>query len=167
MSTDVSADPSAAAATPGTIDLKVEVITVPVSDIDRAKAFYEGLGFRLDADIARGDAFRVVQMTPLHSGCSISLGKGLGAVFGTGDMEPGTQKRIELIVSDIVAAREDLISRGADVGEFFHIGETGVAAGLHPTRESYGSYASFADPDGNTWLLQEVNERLPGRTWDD
>jgi catechol 2,3-dioxygenase-like lactoylglutathione lyase family enzyme len=162
-----STQPAAEAQALGTIDMKVEVITVPVSDVERAKAFYLGLGWRLDADIARGDAFRVVQITPTHSECSISLGTGLGTVFGTGEMEPGTQKRIELVVSDIEAARNDLISRGVDVGEPFHIGANGVEPGLDPNRTSYGSYAVFSDPDGNTWLLQEVTQRMPGRTWDE
>jgi catechol 2,3-dioxygenase-like lactoylglutathione lyase family enzyme len=164
--TDVSTGTSAEAPL-GTLDMKLEVITVPVSDVERAKAFYQGLGWRLDADIARGDAFRVVQFTPPHSECSISIGKGLGAVFGVGEMAPGSQQRMELVVSDIEAAREDLISRGVEVGEPFHIGEGGPTPGLDPQRASYGSYATFRDPDGNSWLLQEVNERLPGRTWDD
>jgi catechol 2,3-dioxygenase-like lactoylglutathione lyase family enzyme len=151
----------------GSIDMKIEVITVPVSDVERAKAFYQGLGWRLDADFSRGEAFRVVQMTPLHSGASISMGKGLNAAFGVPEMAPGSQHRIEMVVSDIEAAREDLISRGADVGELFHIGPTGPVPGPDPERASYGTYAVFSDPDGNTWLLQEVNERRPGRTWDD
>jgi catechol 2,3-dioxygenase-like lactoylglutathione lyase family enzyme len=164
--TDVSTG-TATDAPVGTIDMKLEVITVPVSDVDRAKAFYQGLGWRLDADIARGDAFRVVQFTPPHSECSISIGKGLGAVFGVDEMEPGSQQRMELVVSDIEAARDDLISRGVEVGELFHLGEGGPTPGPDPQRASYGSYATFRDPDGNSWLLQEVNERLPGRTWDD
>jgi catechol 2,3-dioxygenase-like lactoylglutathione lyase family enzyme len=166
-STDIGADTSTTTPQPGTIDMKIEVITVPVSDIDRAKAFYQGLGWRVDADIARGDAFRVVQLTPPHSGASISLGKGLSAAFGVKEMEPGSQQRLELVVSDIVAAREDLISRGAEVGEVFHIGESGPAPGPDPERTSYNSYATFSDPDGNTWLLQEITTRLPGRVWED
>jgi catechol 2,3-dioxygenase-like lactoylglutathione lyase family enzyme len=162
-----STQPAAEAQAVGTIDMKLEVITMPVSDIDRAKAFYQGLGWRLDADIARGDAFRVVQLTPPHSECSISFGKNVGTTFGSGEMEPGSQKRVEMVVSDIEAARDDLISRGVDVGEPFHLGANGVEPGLDPNRTSYGSYATFSDPDGNTFLLQEVNERLPGRTWDD
>ncbi len=152
----------------GTIsmDMKLEVVTVPVSDVDRAKAFYERLGWRLDADIARGENFRVVQFTPPHSECSISLGRGLGAAFGVGEMAPGSQQRLELVVSDIDAAREELISRGVEVGEVFHLGN-GPAAGPDPDHASYGSYAVFEDPDGNSWLLQEVTARLPGRTWED
>jgi catechol 2,3-dioxygenase-like lactoylglutathione lyase family enzyme len=149
------------------MDMKLEVITVPVSDVDRAKAFYEGLGWRVDADIARGDVFRVVQLTPPHSECSISMGKGLSAAFGIDEMQPGSQQRLELVVSDIEAAREELISRGADVCEVFHIGPGGREAGPDPGRGSYQSYATFRDPDGNSWLLQEVTTRLPGRVWED
>lgn len=165
-STDVSAGSSTEVRPVGAIDMKLEVITVPVSDVDRAKAFYEGLGWRLDADIARGDAFRVVQFTPPHSECSIAIGTGLAAVFGTDEMTPGSQQRLELVVSDIEAARDDLISRGVDVGEVFHL-EGGPAPGADPGRASYGSYATFRDPDGNSWLLQEVTSRLPGRLWED
>jgi catechol 2,3-dioxygenase-like lactoylglutathione lyase family enzyme len=165
MNTDVSAHGAADARTVGAIDMKLEVITVPVSDVERAKRFYEGLGWRLDADIARGENFRVVQLTPPHSECSISLGKGLDAVFGTGAMEPGSQKRIELVVSDIAAAREDLISRDVEVSELFHV-DGGRVPGRDPEGASYMTYASFSDPDGNTWLLQEVTGRLPGRVWD-
>jgi catechol 2,3-dioxygenase-like lactoylglutathione lyase family enzyme len=164
--TDASADSPTAAPPVGAMDMKLEVITVPVADVDRAKAFYEGLGWRLDADIVRGDAFRVVQLTPPHSGCSISIGKGLGAAFGTDEMEPGSQQRLELVVSDIEAAREDLISHGADVSEVFHI-DGGRVPGPDPDRASYRSYATFRDPDGNSWLLQEVTTRLPGRVWED
>jgi catechol 2,3-dioxygenase-like lactoylglutathione lyase family enzyme len=165
-STDVSAASAGAAAPAGMVDMKLEVITIPVSDVDRAKAFYASLGWRLDADIARGDAFRVVQFTPPHSECSIAIGKGLGGVFGTDEMAPGSQQRLELVVSDIEAARADLIGRGVEVGEVFHI-DGGRAGGLDPGRASYGSYATFRDPDGNSWLLQEVTTRLPGRVWED
>jgi catechol 2,3-dioxygenase-like lactoylglutathione lyase family enzyme len=165
-STDVTTDTSAEVPL-GTVDMKLEVITIPVSDIERAKAFYQGLGWRLDADIAAGDAFRVLQFTPPHSECSIAVGKGLGAAFGTDEMEPGSQQRLELVVSDIEAAREDLISRGVDVGEPFHTGAEGFAPGLDPNRTSYNTYATFRDPDGNSWLLQEVTTRLAGRVWED
>jgi catechol 2,3-dioxygenase-like lactoylglutathione lyase family enzyme len=165
-STGVGTDPSTGTPEPATIDMKLEVITVPVADVDRAKAFYQGLGWRLDADISRGDSFHIVQMTPPHSDCSISMGKGLSAVFGTKEMEPGSQQRLELVVSDIEAARADLISRGVDVGEIFHI-DGGRVPGPDPNRTSYNSYATFSDPDGNSWLLQEVTGRLPGRTWED
>jgi catechol 2,3-dioxygenase-like lactoylglutathione lyase family enzyme len=160
-----SANKAVDASTVGAVDMKLEVITLPVSDVERAKRFYEGLGWRLDADIARGENFRVVQLTPPHSECSISLGKGLDAAFGTGAMEPGSQKRIELVVSDIEAAREDLVSRGVEVSELFHV-DGGRVPGPDPERASYMTYASFSDPDGNTWLLQEITNRLPGRTWD-
>jgi len=165
MNTSVSANKATDAATVGAVDMKLEVITVPVSDVERAKRFYEGLGWRLDADIARGENFRVVQFTPPHSECSISLGKGLDAVFGTGAMEPGSQKRMELVVSDIEGARKDLIGRGVEVSELFHV-DGGRVPGPDPERASYMTYASFSDPDGNTWLLQEVTDRLPGRVWD-
>ena len=165
MNTSVSANKATDAASVGAVDMKLEVITVPVSDVERAKRFYEGLGWRLDADIARGENFRVVQFTPPHSECSISLGKGLDAVFGTGAMEPGSQKRMELVVSDIEAARKALIGRGVEVSELFHV-DGGRVPGPDPERASYMTYASFSDPDGNTWLLQEVTDRLPGRVWD-
>jgi catechol 2,3-dioxygenase-like lactoylglutathione lyase family enzyme len=144
----------------GTIDMGLEVVTLPVSDIDRAKSFYLSLGWRLDADIVAGDAFRVVQVTPTHSACSISFGKGITTAA------PGSAQRLELVVSDIDAARQDLLKRGVDVGDVFHL-DDGPKPGPDPQRRSYQSYASFADPDGNTWLLQEVTTRLPGRLWED
>jgi catechol 2,3-dioxygenase-like lactoylglutathione lyase family enzyme len=145
----------------GTIDMKLEVVTLPVSDVDRAKSFYQSLGWRLDADLVFGDDIRAVQFTPTHSGCSISFGKGITSA------EPGSVQRLELVVSDIETAREDLIRRGVEVSELFHRGESGLAPGPDPERRSYFTYASFSDPDGNGWLLQEVKERLPGREWDD
>jgi catechol 2,3-dioxygenase-like lactoylglutathione lyase family enzyme len=145
----------------GTIDMKLEVVTLPVSDVDRAKSFYQSLGWRLDADFDLGKDIRAVQLTPTHSGCSIAFGKGLTTA------EPGSAQRLELVVSDIDAAREDLVSRGLEVSELFHLDENGVAPGPDPERRSYLTYASFSDPDGNSWLLQEVRERLPGREWDD
>jgi catechol 2,3-dioxygenase-like lactoylglutathione lyase family enzyme len=140
--------------------MSLEVVTVPVSDVDRAKRFYQGLGWRLDADIAAGDAFRVVQLTPPHSACSVSFGKGLT----TG--EPGSVQRLLLAVSDIDAARADLISRGVEVSGVFHLAG-GPVPGRDPEGRSYQSYASFSDPDGNGWLLQEITTRLPGREWED
>jgi catechol 2,3-dioxygenase-like lactoylglutathione lyase family enzyme len=163
--TRLSTDPAAGTPALSAVDMKLEVVTVPVADVERSKRFYESLGWRLDADLARGEDFRVVQFTPPHSECSISLAKGLDAVFGTGEMQPGSQKRLELVVSDIDAAREDLIGRGVEVSEPFHI-DGGRAPGPDPARASYGTYATFSDPDGNTWLLQEVTSRRPGRTWD-
>jgi catechol 2,3-dioxygenase-like lactoylglutathione lyase family enzyme len=144
----------------GTVDMKLEVVTLPVSDVDRAKDFYASLGWRLDADIVRGENFRVVQLTPPHSACSISFGKGLTAA------EPGSFQRLLLAVSDIDAAREDLISCGVEVSEVFHL-EGGPVPGRDPQGRSYQTYASFSDPDGNGWLLQEITTRLPGREWED
>jgi catechol 2,3-dioxygenase-like lactoylglutathione lyase family enzyme len=143
-----------------TVDMKLEVVTVPVSDVDRAKDFYQSLGWRLDADIARGDNFRVVQLTPPESACSVSFGQGLT----TG--EPGSVQRLILAVDDIDAARADLVGRGVDVSEVFHLAG-GRAPGPDPEGRSYQTYASFSDPDGNAWLLQEIKIRLPGREWQD
>jgi catechol 2,3-dioxygenase-like lactoylglutathione lyase family enzyme len=144
----------------GTIDMKLEVVTLPVSDVDRAKGFYQNLGWRLDADIVVGDDFRGVQLTPPHSGCSIHFGKGVTTA------EPGSVQRLELAVSDIDAAREDLISRGVEVSELFHRDGGRLVPGPDPERRTYNTYASFSDPDGNGWLLQEVKERPPGREWE-
>ena len=159
-STDASSSTSNQMPEAGTVDMKLEVVTLPVSDVDRAKRFYQSLGWRLDADIAVGDAFRVVQQTPTHSACSIAFGKGVT----TG--EPGSIKRLILAVDDIDAARADLVSRGAEVSELFHLAG-GPVPGPDPQGRSYQTYASFSDPDGNAWLLQEIKTRLPGRTWDD
>jgi catechol 2,3-dioxygenase-like lactoylglutathione lyase family enzyme len=154
--------PGASTATPeaGTIDMKLEVITIPVSDVDRAKSFYANLGWRLDADFELGE-IRAVQFTPPHSGCSLAFGKGIIKA------EPGSIERLEMVVDDIEAAREFLISRGVEVSDFFHRTEAGFEPGLDPNRTSYNSYATFSDPDGNGFILQEVTERLPGRTWED
>ena len=140
----------------GTVDMKLEVVTLPVSDIDRAVSFYQSLGWRLDADF--GDDVRLVQMTPPHSQCSIHFGKGFTA------MEPGSLDRLYLAVKDIDAAREDLISRGVDVSE---VEEQPKPPGFDLPGRSYFAYASFSDPDGNGWLLQEVTTRLPRREWED
>jgi catechol 2,3-dioxygenase-like lactoylglutathione lyase family enzyme len=160
VGTDVSSNTSMKMPEAGTIDMKLEVVTLPVSDIDQAKRFYQSLGWRLDADIAAGDNFRAVQLTPPHSPCSIAFGKGLT----TG--EPGSVQRLLLAVYDIDTAREDLISRGVEVSEVFHLAG-GRVPGPDPQRRSYQSYASFSDPDGNGWLLQEIKTRLPGRDWED
>jgi catechol 2,3-dioxygenase-like lactoylglutathione lyase family enzyme len=146
---------------PGTIDMKLEVVTLPVSDVEGAKRFYQRLGWRLDADLVFGDDVRVVQLTPTHSGCSIAFGKGLTTA------EPGSAQRLELAVTDIDAAREDLISRGVEVSELFHLDGGSVVPGPDPQRRSYLTYASFSDPDGNTWLFQEITTRLPGRELED
>jgi catechol 2,3-dioxygenase-like lactoylglutathione lyase family enzyme len=146
--------------------MKLEVVVVPVADVDRAKDFYESaLGWRLDADFATGEGFRVVQLTPPASQCSI--------IFGTGitSAAPGSTQGLHLIVSDIEAARAELADRGVKVSEVFHdaagvfhrAGTEGRVPGPDPERRSYASYVSFSDPDGNGWLLQEITTRLPGR----
>jgi catechol 2,3-dioxygenase-like lactoylglutathione lyase family enzyme len=141
------------------IDMKLEVVVIPVSDVERAKRFYGGLGWRLDADFAVGDAFRVVQFTPPGSPCSFHFGKGVTAAA------PGSAQGLYLVVSDIEAARAELVGRGVEVSEVFHRAGPGKPpiSGPDPERRSYGSYATFSDPDGNGWLLQEVTVRLPGR----
>jgi catechol 2,3-dioxygenase-like lactoylglutathione lyase family enzyme len=138
------------------IDMKLEVIIIPVSDVDRAKEFYERIGWRLDADRSAGEDFRLVQFTPPGSWCSVHFGKNLVSA------SPGSAKGF-LIVSDIEVARDQLIAAGVEVGEFFHDGPEGRGSGLHPERRSYRSRALFTDPDGNGWQLQEVTTRLPGR----
>jgi len=154
-STDAGSAAATDSAKPGTIDMGLEVVTLPVSDVDRAKSFYESLGWRVDADIVAGENFRVVQLTPPHSQCSIHFGKGLITA------EPGSAQRMLLAVSDIDAARADLISRGVEVSGLFHLAG-GQVPGPDPEGRSYQTYASFKDPDGNGWLLQEITTRLPG-----
>jgi catechol 2,3-dioxygenase-like lactoylglutathione lyase family enzyme len=156
-STDAGSEPADGTQSALGVDMKLEVVTLPVADVDRAKRFYEGLGWRVDADIATGDDFRVVQLTPPHSQCSIHFGKGLTS------SEPGSADRMILAVTDIDAARADLVSRGADVGEVYEAKPPGFDQG----GRSYFAYASFKDPDGNGWLLQEITTRLPGREWED
>ena len=138
------------------VDLKLEVEVVAVSDVDRAKEFYQRLGWRLDADDVAGADLRIVQFTPPGSGCSITFGKGITAAV------PGSL-RGALIVSDIEAARKDLVARGVDVSEVFHGSPFSRISGADPERRSYCSYTSFEDPDGNVWILQEVTVRAPGR----
>ncbi|WP_242665923.1 VOC family protein [Paraburkholderia ginsengiterrae] len=155
-----------AVGTARTADMKLEVVVIPVSDVDRAKQFYVGLGWRLDVDIAKDDQFRVVHFTPPGSQCSILFGKGVTTA------EPGSAQGLHLIVSDIDEARAELVERAIDVSEVFHdagglfhhAGEEERVSGPHPARRSYGSFASFRDPDGNGWVFQEVTTRLPGRT---
>src|SRR5262245_44873598 len=141
-----------------TVNMKLEVVVIPVSDVDRAKCFYSDVGWRLDADFVRGDAFRVVQFTPPGSSCSIHFGTGITSAV------PGPARGLYLVVSDVEAARAELVGRGVEVSDVFHrwVGE-GPQSGLDPARRSYASYATFSDPDGNGWLLQEVTVRLPGR----
>ena len=140
------------------VDMKLEVAVIPVSDVERAKRFYDGLGWRLDADFAVGDEFRVVQFTPPGSPCSIHFGKGVTPAV------PGSA-RLYLIVSDIEAAHAELVGRGVAVSEVLHRAGPGKPSlsGPDPQRGSYASFASFNDPDGNSWLLQEITVRLPGR----
>jgi catechol 2,3-dioxygenase-like lactoylglutathione lyase family enzyme len=147
--TDRSSD-----ATVGSLDMKLEVVTIPVTDLDRAKAFYTGLGWRLDADLLLG-GIRAIQFTPPGSWCSIH--------FSTAAALPGSAQRLFLVVSDLDAARDHLTKRGVEVGDVFHLTPDGRADGPAPDRATYNSYASFSDPDGNGWLLQEVTARLPGR----
>ena len=139
------------------MDVKLEVVTLPVSDVDRAKSFYEALGWRLDIDLVVSDDVRTVQFTPPHSQCSIQVGKGRITA------EPGSAQGMILVVEDIDAARDDLISRGVDVSEVHEARPPGFEQG----GRSYFARASFSDPDGNGWELQEITERLPGREWDD
>jgi catechol 2,3-dioxygenase-like lactoylglutathione lyase family enzyme len=140
------------------VDLKLEVVVIPVSDVDRSKRFYDGLGWRLDGEFVVGDAFRVLQYTPPGSPCSVHFGKGVTTV-------PPGSARSYLVVSDIETARAELVASGAAVGEVFHVEGPGKPpqSGPDPERRSYFSYASFSDPDGNGWLLQEVKARFPGR----
>jgi len=150
------------------MDMKLEVLVVPVSDVDRAKAFYENLGFRLDVDFVANESYRILQFTPPGSAASIIFGKGVTS------SQPGSIDGLVLAVRDIDAARAELLSRGVAVSEVFHDAGGGLAGGFHagtkarapgpdPEGHSYGSYASFSDPDGNGWLLQEITTRLPGR----
>jgi catechol 2,3-dioxygenase-like lactoylglutathione lyase family enzyme len=154
LDTTTSTETSAVA----TVPLRLEVATLPVADVDRAKAFYQRLGWRLDIDFEPAPGVRGVQFTPPGSAASIQFGE------NTNSMQPGSLEGLFLVVDDIEAARAELIERGADVGEIWHVEPgTGPVPGLDPERRSYFSRASFADPDGNRWVLQEITERLPGR----
>ena len=147
----------------GNVDMKLEVQIIPVSDVDRSKDFYRRVGFRLDADDAPMEGLRIVQFTPPRSGTSVTFGQGL-TTAAPGSAEAG------LVVSDIEAAHDELVSRGIDVSDIWHGPPFPVEArqpGPDPERARYGSFCSFADPDGNTWLVQEVTNRLPGREWED
>jgi catechol 2,3-dioxygenase-like lactoylglutathione lyase family enzyme len=146
------------------IDMKLEVVVIPVSDVDRAKEFYARLGWRFDREFRFANGLRAIQFTPPGSGCSVHFGTSQGATRNDGfasSAAPGSFKAY-LIVSDIVAARDALVARGIEVSEFFHVGQAGASAGLDPERRSYSSRASFDDPDGNIWILQEITARLPG-----
>ncbi len=163
-SVDISSESAAGMAPVKAGEMKLEVIVVPVSDVDRAKEFYASLGWRLDADIARGADFRLVQFTPPGSGCSVQFGTNIAVGA------PGSAQSIYLIVSDLEAARNELLARGVEVGEVFHEGapgarfqEAGRESGPAPDRRTYGSFATFSDPDGNGFLLQEITTRLPDR----
>ena len=140
------------------MDFRLELVVVPVSDVDRAKAFYaDKAGFTVDVDHRAGEHFRVVQLTPPGSDCSITIGTGLTK------SAPGTYQGLHLVVTDIEAARTALVERGVEATEPFHFGEAGQTPGLHPDRADYGTFLSFNDPDGNGWLVQEVRSRAPGR----
>ena len=154
--TDVSGAATSGTSTQG-VDMNLEVVTLPVSDVDRAKSFYERLGWRFDIDLAVSDEMRTVQFTPPHSQCSIQFGKGGTAA------EPGSAAGMILVVSDIEAARNDLVSRGVDVSEI----AVNRPPGFDENARSYFARATFSDPDGNRWQLQEITTRLPGREWED
>ncbi len=164
--TEVGGDEAGGGASVGRVALKLEVVVIPVSDVDRAKEFYGRLGWRLDADFSFGNGFRGVQFTPPGSSASIQFGKNKTSA------PPGSAQGLYLVVSDIEAARDELVARGVEVSDVFHpntpgaqfqrAGASGRASGHAPEHESYGSFATFSDPDGNGWLLQEVTTRLPG-----
>jgi catechol 2,3-dioxygenase-like lactoylglutathione lyase family enzyme len=167
---EIQANNAAKDTSVATVDMKFEIVVIPVSDVDRAKEFYGSLGWRLDADFDNGKDFRVIQFTPPGSGCSVIFGRNVTGAT------PGSAQGLYLIVSDIVAARVNLIRRGVQVSEVFHGGDnvyTGPdepylfgrirVKGPDPAHNSYRSFASFSDPDGNGWLMQEVKVRAPGR----
>ncbi|HYU52956.1 MAG TPA: VOC family protein [Gemmatimonadaceae bacterium] len=166
-SAQVSNEPATQIPTAATVDLKFEVVVIPVADVDRAKRFYGSFGWRLDADFAFDNGFRVVQFTPPGSGCSVQFGTNITSA------SPGSAQGLYLIVSDIEAARHELVARGAEISEVFHAGTPGAQfqpdgktsriSGPAPDHASYRSFATFSDPDGNSWLLQEIKTRLPGR----
>ena len=161
---EMLSEPAVEAPRTSAIDMKLEVIVIPVSDIDRAKRFYRDLGWRLDIDYAPGDDYRVIQFTPPGSGCSVIFGKNVATAA------PGSAKGLHLIVSDIRAACDQLLRRGIGVSEpfhdaggiFHHASADSLVSGPNPQRKSYASYAAFSDPDGNGWVLQEVTARLTG-----
>lgn len=163
-SVEVSGDGVAVVPAVKSGEFKLEVVVLAVSDVDRAKSFYEGLGWRLDADVSDGDDYRIVQLTPPGSGCSIQFGTDVSSAA------PGSAQSLYLIVADIESACDELAARGAEVGEVFHEGSAGSrfrddgrVAGPSEDGGNYSSFAAFSDPDGNGWLLQEIKTRLPGR----
>ena len=164
-SADVSRDIATGSPPVKAGEVRLEVVVVPVSDVDRAKRFYESLGWRLDADLAVDDGYRVVQLTPPGSACSVIFGEGVTSA------PPGSSEGLQLSVYDIDETRADLIQREVDVSEpfhdvtgiFHHAGTEGRVSGPAPGHADYGSFAAFSDPDGNGWLLQEIKTRLPGR----
>jgi catechol 2,3-dioxygenase-like lactoylglutathione lyase family enzyme len=166
--TQTGSEGPSAVGEPQPLDMKFEVVVIPVADVDRAKAFYTRLGWRLDVDIVKDEQFRVVHFTPPGSSCSIVFGKGVTT------QEPGSAQGLHLIVSNIEAVRAGLVQRGIEVSEIFHdiggvfhhAGTVGRVSGVQPERRSYGSFASFSDPDGNGWVFQEVTKRHAGRISD-
>ena len=164
-STQMSTEHATQVPTAAAVDLKLEVVVLPVSDVDRTKRFYESLGWRLDADFSNGQDWHLVQMTPPGSPCSVMFGKGFTTAV------PGSVQGTFLVVDDVEAARAELVGRGVDVTEVFHFdgnllriaGTKGRVPGPDPEGRSYFSFASFSDPDGNSWLLQAVKTRFPGR----
>ena len=167
MSTQQSTERTTRIPNGGMVDMKLEVVVVPVSDVDRAKRFYGSLGWRLDADFAFDNGFRVVQLTPPGSGCSVQFGTNITSA------PPGSAQGLYLVISDIETAREALAARGVAISELFHAetpgaqfqpkGMGGRVSGPAPDHATYRSFATFSDPDGNGWLLQEITTRLPGR----
>jgi catechol 2,3-dioxygenase-like lactoylglutathione lyase family enzyme len=167
MSTPISNERTTKIPSAGIVDMKLEVVVIPVSDVDRAKRFYGSLGWRLDADFAFDNGFRVVQLTPPGSACSVQFGTNITSAA------PGSAQGLYLIVSDIDAARNDLVAGGAEISDVFHAetpgaqfqrkGTSGRVSGPAPDHASYRTFATFNDPDGNSWLLQEIRTRLPGR----
>ena len=163
-STPMRSEQTAQAPSAAKVDMKLEVVVIPVTDVDRAKRFYQSMGWRMDGDFAAGDSWRVVQLTPPGSACSFFIGKGLTKAT------PGSVQGLLLMVDDIEAARAELIGYGIDVSGVFHFegglhftGTQGRVPGPDPQHRSYFTFASFNDPDGNGWVLQEIKERLPGR----
>lgn len=166
MSTAITAPHSESGTSAGRVDMKFEVVVIPVADVDRSKAFYTKLGWRLDADFLFENGFRVVQFTPPGSGCSVQFGTKVTPAA------PGSAHGLYLVVSDVAGARKYLVARGIEVSEVFHAGTPGAQfqsdgsgriSGPAPEHATYNSFATFRDPDGNGWLFQEVTTRLPGR----